>query len=93
MNGWLLLTLVASAVSSLSGFSQAEDFAQGRHASAKSRLIPVFCVMQVWNLNGQLIESRPLKPTVPVKWTVEDLFQGRDPDLEAALLHLERQKD
>ena len=49
----------------------------------------LFCVMQVWNPNGQLIESRPLKPTVPVKWTVDDLVQGRDPDLEAALRYME----
>ncbi len=50
-----------------------------------SKMVVTFCVMQVWNLNGQLIESRPLKPTVPVQWTVEDLRSGRDPDLEAAL--------
>ncbi|MCC6231128.1 MAG: hypothetical protein IT580_00685 [Verrucomicrobiales bacterium] len=50
-----------------------------------SRMVVTFCVMQVWNLNGQLIESRPLKPTFPVEWTVEDLRRGRDPDLEAAL--------
>ncbi len=53
-----------------------------------SKMVITFCVMQVWNPNGQLIESRPLKPTVPVKWTVDDLRQGRDPDLEAALRHL-----
>jgi C-terminal processing protease CtpA/Prc len=50
-----------------------------------SKMVVTFCVMQVWNVNGQLIESRPIKPTVPVKWTVDDLRQGRDPDLEAAL--------
>jgi hypothetical protein len=50
-------------------------------------MVITFCVMQVWNPNGQLIESRPLKPSVPVKWTVDDLRQGRDPDLEAALRH------
>ena len=53
-----------------------------------SKMVVTFCVMRVWNLNGQLIESRPLKPTVPVKWTCEDLMQGRDPDIEAALRHL-----
>jgi C-terminal processing protease CtpA/Prc len=53
-----------------------------------SKMVITFCVMQVWNLNGQLIESRPLKPTVPVKWTCDDLMQGRDPDIEAALHHL-----
>jgi C-terminal processing protease CtpA/Prc len=53
-----------------------------------SKMVITFCVMQVWNLNGQLIESRPLKPTVPVTWTRDDLMQGRDPDLEAALRHL-----
>jgi C-terminal processing protease CtpA/Prc len=52
-----------------------------------SKMVITFCVMQVWNPNGQLIESRPLKPSVPVKWTVDDLRQGRDPDLEAALRH------
>jgi hypothetical protein len=45
-------------------------------------------MIQVWNLNDQLIESRPLKPTVPVQWTRDDLVQGRDPDIEAALRHL-----
>ncbi len=50
-----------------------------------SKIVVTFCVMQVWNPNGQLIESRPLKPTVPVEWTREDLIQGRDPDLEGAL--------
>ncbi len=53
-----------------------------------SKMVVTFCIMQVWNLNNQLIESRPLKPTVPVKWTRDDLIQGRDPDLEAALRHL-----
>jgi hypothetical protein len=53
-----------------------------------SKMVVTFCVMRVWNLDGQLIESRPLKPTVPVKWTRDDLMQGRDPDLEAALRHL-----
>lgn len=56
-------------------------------------MVVTFCVMQVWNLNGELIESRPLKPTVPVNWTLDDLRQGRDPDLEAALCHLRRPKD
>jgi hypothetical protein len=54
-------------------------------------MVITFCVMQVWNLNGELIESRPLKPTVPVKWTLDDLLQARDPDLAAALRHFERQ--
>ena len=58
-----------------------------------SKMVITFCVMQVWNLNDELIESRPLKPTVPVHWTPDDLRQGRDPDLEAALRHLARQKD
>lgn len=58
----------------------------------RSKMVVTFCVMQVWNLNGRLIESRPLKPTVPVQWTVEDLRDGRDPDLEAALRSL-RQDD
>ena len=53
-----------------------------------SKIVITFCVMQGWNLNGELIESRPLKPTVPVKWTCDDLMQGRDPDIEAALRHL-----
>lgn len=53
-----------------------------------SKMVITFCVMLVWNCNDQLIESRPLKPTVPVKWTVDDLRQGRDPDLEAALRYL-----
>jgi C-terminal processing protease CtpA/Prc len=53
-----------------------------------SKMVITFCVMQVWNLNGQLIESRPLKPVVPVRWTPDDLRQGRDPDLEAALRYL-----
>jgi carboxyl-terminal processing protease len=53
-----------------------------------SKMIVTFCIMQVWNLNGTLIESRPLKPTVPVQWTPEDLRQGRDPDLDAALSKL-----
>ncbi len=52
------------------------------------KMVITLCVMQVWNLNGQLIESRPLKPTVPVRWTRDDLMQGRDPDIEAALRHL-----
>jgi C-terminal processing protease CtpA/Prc len=54
-----------------------------------SKIMITFCVMQVWNPNGQLIESRPLNPIVPVKWSVDDLLQGRDPDLEAALRYLE----
>ncbi len=54
-----------------------------------SKMVITFCIMQVWNPKGQLIESRPLKPTVPVKWSVDDLRQGRDPDLEVALRHLE----
>lgn len=58
-----------------------------------SKMVITFCVMQVWNLNGQLIESRPLKPTVLVKWTVDDLLQRRDPDLEAALRHLAGQRE
>ena len=58
-----------------------------------SKMVVTFCVMQVWNLDDQLIESRPLKPTVPVRWTLDDLRQGRDPDLETALRHLGRQKD
>jgi carboxyl-terminal processing protease len=53
-----------------------------------SKMVVTFCVMQVWNLNGTLIESRPLKPTVPIQWTPEDLRQGRDPDLDAALSKL-----
>ena len=53
-----------------------------------SKMVVTFCVMQVWNINGQLIESRPIKPTIPVKWTVDDLRQGRDPDLEAAMRYL-----
>ncbi len=57
-----------------------------------SKMVVTFCIMQVWNLNDQLIESRPLKPTVPVKWTPEDLRQGRDPDMEAALQYLGRRK-
>jgi C-terminal processing protease CtpA/Prc len=55
-----------------------------------SKIVVTFCVMQVWNLNGQLIESRPLKPTVPVQWTQHDLVEGRDPDLSAALDYLGR---
>jgi C-terminal processing protease CtpA/Prc len=58
-----------------------------------SKMIITFCVMQVWDLKGQLIESRPLEPTVPVKWTREDLMQGRDPDMEAALSRLRLQED
>lgn len=58
-----------------------------------SKMVVTFCIMQVWNINDQLIESRPLKPTVPVKWTPEDLRKGRDPDMEAALHYLGRQKD
>jgi C-terminal processing protease CtpA/Prc len=58
----------------------------------RSQMVITFCVMRVWNLNDQLIESRPLKPTVPVRWTLDDLQQGRDPDLEAALRHLAPQK-
>lgn len=58
-----------------------------------SKMVVTFCVMRVWNLNGQLIESRPLKPTVPVEWTVEDLRQRRDADLEAALRYLAQQKE
>ncbi len=54
-----------------------------------SKMVVTFCVMQVWNLNDQLIESRPIKPLVPVRWTPDDLRQGRDPDLEAALRYLE----
>jgi C-terminal processing protease CtpA/Prc len=38
-----------------------------------SQMVVTFCIMQVWNLNDQLIESRPLKPTVPVQWTRDDL--------------------
>jgi C-terminal processing protease CtpA/Prc len=57
-----------------------------------SKMVITFCVMQVWNLNDQLIESRPLTPTVPVRWTFDDLLHGRDPDLEAALRHLARQR-
>ena len=53
-----------------------------------SKMVVTFCVMQVWNLKDQLIESRPIQPTVPVKWTVDDLVQGRDPDLTAALERL-----
>jgi C-terminal processing protease CtpA/Prc len=53
-----------------------------------SKMVVTFCIMQVWNLNDQLIESRPLKPTVPVKWTRDDSMRGRDPDIEAALRHL-----
>ncbi|HWH70756.1 MAG TPA: S41 family peptidase [Candidatus Sulfotelmatobacter sp.] len=55
-----------------------------------SKIVITCCVMQVWNLTDQLIESRPLKPTVPVKWTPDDLRQSRDPDLAAALRHLAR---
>jgi len=54
----------------------------------QSKMVVTFCVMQVWGLNEQLIESRPLKPSVPVQWTVEDLSRRRDPDLEAALKSL-----
>jgi C-terminal processing protease CtpA/Prc len=50
-----------------------------------SKMVVTFCVMQVWNLNDRLIESRPIAPTVPVQWTRDDLVQGRDPDMEAAL--------
>jgi len=57
-----------------------------------SKMVITFCVMQVWNLNDQLIESRPLTPTLPVQWTSDDLLHGRDPDLEAALRHLARPK-
>ena len=53
-----------------------------------SKMVVTFCIMQVWNLNDQLIESRPIEPTLPVKWTRDDLIQGRDPDLETALRHL-----
>ena len=58
-----------------------------------SKMVVTFCIMQVWNLDDELIESRPLQPTVPVRWTPDDLRQGRDPDLEAALRHLARQAD
>ena len=58
-----------------------------------SKMVITFCVMQVWNLNDQLVESRPLEPTVPVRWKLDDLRQGRDPDMEAALRHLGRQMD
>jgi C-terminal processing protease CtpA/Prc len=58
-----------------------------------SKMVITFCVMQVWNLNGQLIESRPIKPTVPVQLTAEDLRQGRDPDLEAAMRALRAKED
>lgn len=58
-----------------------------------SKMVISFCVMQVWNLNEQLIESRPIKPTVPVQWTAEELRQGRDPDLEAALRALLAKED
>jgi len=34
--------------------------------------------------DGTPIEGVGLVPDVPVRWTVEDLRQGRDPDLEAA---------
>jgi C-terminal processing protease CtpA/Prc len=53
-----------------------------------SKMVVTFCVMQVWNPKGRLIESRPLTPTVPVPWTRDDLLQGRDPDLQAALRRL-----
>ena len=58
----------------------------------QSKIVVTFCVMQVWNLDGQLIESRPLKPTVPVQWTRDDLLTGRDPDLAAALRWLQGQE-
>jgi hypothetical protein len=58
-----------------------------------SMMVITFGVMQVWNLNGQFIESRPLKPTVPVTWTLDDLLQGRDADLESAVRYLGSQKN
>jgi C-terminal processing protease CtpA/Prc len=50
-----------------------------------SGMVVTFCVMQVWNLNNRLIEGRPLTPTIPVRWTAEDLRRGGDPDLEASI--------
>jgi C-terminal processing protease CtpA/Prc len=58
-----------------------------------SKIVITFCVMQVWNPKGQLIESRPLNPTIPVKWTRADLLQDRDPDVEVALRRLEHRGD
>jgi C-terminal processing protease CtpA/Prc len=58
-----------------------------------SKMVVTFCVMQVWNLNDQLVESRPVKPTIPVRWTVDDLVQGRDPDLSAATVALADRKN
>ena len=55
-----------------------------------SKAALTLCVMQVWRPSGELIEGRPVRPHVPVRWTRADLVAGRDPDLAAAIGALTR---
>ncbi len=40
---------------------------------------------KAYAVSGELLEGKPVKVDVPVQWTRDDIINGRDPDLEAAL--------
>ena len=48
------------------------------------------CVMRVWNARGTPIEGHPLKVNLSVRPTREDIADGRDAVLEAAVQALDR---
>ncbi len=44
-----------------------------------------FCTMLVKSPNGRVIEGVGTRPDIPVQWTQQNIVDGTDPDLEAAL--------
>lgn len=74
----------------------------GPQSSADQRMLPfvlpnsrasvIFCTMRVQSPGGEQIEGIGVVPDHPVKWTVEDPIEGRDPDLGKALEVLGRDR-
>ncbi len=54
-----------------------------------SQAVVTFCTMRVQGPAGRPIEGSGTVPDVPVTPTQADLIGGRDPDLQAALRHIE----
>ena len=49
-----------------------------------------FCTQRVKSASGRMIEGVPVEIEIPAKWTRDDVLQGRDPDLKAAIASLSR---
>ena len=49
-----------------------------------------FCTQRVKSASGRMNEGVPVPIDFPVRWTRDDVLEGRDPDLAAAITALSR---